>query len=108
MAKEASRSAGTNEPGLHDLQLVLETTSWIAAWFILPVWLAFQGVSGASFLLYALGSGLLLAGGVAADRPHAFHEFEDSAWFAGLSSLAVTVLGGIVFALASLLRPELG
>lgn len=108
MANDASTRTGTSGPGPHDLQLVLETTSWLAAWFILPVWLAFQGVSGPSFVLYALGSGLLLAAGVAVDRPHAFDEFEDSAWFAGVSSLAVTVVGGIVFAFTSFLRSHLG
>ena len=107
MANDASTSTGTSGPGTHDLQLVVETTSWLAAWFILPVWLSFQGVSGTSFLLYALGSGLLLAVGVAVDRPRAFEEFKDSAWFAGVSSLAVTVVGGSVFALTSYLRSQL-
>ncbi|MDP9415697.1 MAG: hypothetical protein M3Q08_16780 [Pseudomonadota bacterium] len=107
MAKHASEGTGASGSRALDLQLVLETISWLAAWLILPVWLALKQVGVSDFLVYAFGSGLLLAVGVAADRPRALDQLGDAAWFAGVSSLAVTVVGGMVFALASVLRAQL-
>lgn len=86
---------------------MLETLSWFAAWLIVPVWLAFRDVSGSGFLLFSLSAGLLLSVGVAADRPRAFEHLGDVTWFAGLSSVAVTVIGGTVFSLASILRAHI-
>ncbi|MDP8913023.1 MAG: hypothetical protein M3N39_05555 [Pseudomonadota bacterium] len=107
MAKHALKGTGANWLRADDLQLVLETLSWFAAWLIVPAWLGFRDVGGSAFLLFSLGAGLLLSIGVAADRPRAFEQLGDVAWFAGVSSLAVTVIGGTVFGLASILRAHI-
>lgn len=106
MTTEASESTGASWLRAHDLQLVLETLSWLAAWLLLPVWLAFRNVGASDFLVFSLGAGLLLSVGVAADRPRAFEQLGDVAWFAGVFSLAVMVAGGTVFSLTVILRAQ--
>lgn len=102
MPKNAStKSTGASELPIHDLQLLVETLSWLAAWLILPAWLALRGADGSDFLLFSLGAGMLLSGGIAADRPAAFDQLGDLAWFAAVSCVAVLVVGGAVFTLAS-------
>jgi len=104
MPKDGSpKSTGASELPVHDLQLLVETLSWLAAWLILPAWLALHGASAPDFLLYALGAGMLLSAGIAADRSGALDQGGDMAWFAAVSSLAVLVVGGTVFTLTSAL-----
>ncbi len=105
MPQDASpRSTGASELLIQDLQLLVETLCWLAAWLLLPAWLAFRGAGATGFLLYALGAGMLLSAGIAADRSDAFEQRGDIAWFAAVSCLAVLVVGGGVFTLTSALR----
>ena len=102
MPKDApTQSIRAGEMPAHDLQLLVETLSWLTAWLILPAWLAVRGADGSGFLLYAAGAGMLLSAGIAADRPAAFDQLGDMAWFAVVSCLAVLVVGGAVFTLTS-------
>lgn len=104
MARDAfPKSSGTSELPIHDLQLLVETVSWLAAWLILPAWLAFRGANASDFLVYALGAGMLLSAGIAADRSGALDESGDMTWFAAVSCLAVLLVGGAVFTLTAAL-----
>jgi hypothetical protein len=102
MRKAASRTGRSSAAAIEGLQLVVETTSWVVAWLVLPVWLALRGASAADFLLYAVGAGLLLAFAVAADRPDAFARADDIGWFAAASGTAVLLVGGFTFTIATL------
>ena len=86
------------------LQLIVETVTWLAAWLVFPAWLALHQASAAQFLLFAIGSGSLLSFGVALDRGRAFADLQHFVWFTAVSCLAMSVFGGIVFGLISLLR----
>lgn len=102
MREDASpRSTGTFA-AMEGLQALAETSSWLAAWLILPVWLGLRGASGADFLLYALGAGVLLSLGVAADRPRGFSHAGDVAWFSAICCFAVLVVGGVLFGIATI------
>ena len=104
MARDAlPTSTGASELPIHDLQLLVETSSWLAAWLILPAWLASRGASASEFFLYAFGAGMLLAAGIAADRSDALNESGEMIWFAAVSCLAVFAVGGAVFTLTSAL-----
>ena len=86
------------------LQLAVETATWLAAWLVFPAWLALQQASASQFLLFAIGSGPLLAFGVALDRGRAFYDLGHFVWFTAVSCLAMSVFGGVVFGVASLFR----
>lgn len=83
--------------------LALETLAWLAAWVLLPAWLAFRGSGISDFVGYALSAGSLLALGVAVDRGRAFQDLDHFLWFAGMTCLAILLFGGAVFGLGHLL-----
>jgi hypothetical protein len=97
-APPRSSSFGTVE----GLQLLAETSSWVAGWLILPVWLGLTGARAADFLLYALGAGLLLSFGLAMDRPMGFRHAGELAWFTGVCCSAVFLVGGAAFSIAAM------
>ena len=89
--------------GIFDsLHLFAETTSWVAAWLILPLWLGFRGAAFTDFLIFASGAGALLSFAVAADRPDALDDLHNLAWLSFASWLPVLIIGGAVFGLASI------
>jgi hypothetical protein len=85
------------------LCLALESLTWLAAWALLPAWLAVRGSSIADFVAYVAVSGSLLALGVAADRGRAFQGPGHLVWFTGMTCAAILLFGGTVFAVAHLL-----
>jgi hypothetical protein len=87
---------------IEGLQLLAETSSWIAGWLFLPAWLGLIGAGAADFLLYGVGAGSLLSLGVAVDRPHGWSQAGDLAWFTAANCIAVLVIGGAVFAIAAI------
>ncbi len=102
MREETSGRGDGTTAAIEGLQLVVEASSWIVAWLVLPTWLALSGAGAADFLFYGIGAGLFLALGVAADRSDDFASPE-FAWVALTSVLGVLLVGGLVFASASFL-----
>lgn len=99
---DVARRSTANYARVEGLQLLAETSSWVAAWLILPVWLGLIGAGVGDFLLYAAGAGFLLSLGVAADRPQNFSYAGDLTWFAAVSCFAVLVVGGALFGIATI------
>ena len=95
-------SAAATENLKDGLQLALETLTWLAAWVLIPVWLACRDTSLSHFLLYSIGSGSLLAFGVLVDRGSAFEDGGHLLWFSGITTLAIFLFGGTVFGLTRL------
>lgn len=104
MPEDASRRSAREHDAVERLQLLAETSSWLAAWLLLPVWLGLAGAAVSDFVTFAIGAGLLLSLGVAADRAKAFTDLRHFCWFAAISCLAVLVVGGAVFAITTALR----
>jgi hypothetical protein len=104
MREQAPRRSTAGFGNIEGLQLLVEMSSWLAAWLILPVWLGLTGAGAGDFLLYALGAGLLLSAGVAADRPPGFAAAGDTAWFAAVCCFAVLIVGGALFFTAAAFR----
>ena len=104
MREQATRRKVGRLATTESLQLLLETSSWLAAWLILPVWLGLTGAGLFDFLLYSAGASLLLSLGVAADRPQGFSDAGDLGWLTGLCFLAVLLVGGALFGTASMWR----
>lgn len=102
--EQPSRNKAGKFATTESLQLLVETSTWFAAWLILPVWLGLTGASPFDFLLYAVGASVLLSLGVAADRPEGFSHPGDVAWLTLLCWLAVLLLGGALFATAGMLH----
>ena len=98
---EAGPAGSDKFVALEDLQLLAETTCWLAAWLVLPTWLGMAGASAGDFILYALGAGLLLSLGNAADRTRGLSDFRQVAASAALFSLSLLVVGGAVFGIAA-------
>jgi hypothetical protein len=103
MRKGASPTGNNAAAAVEGLQLLVETTSWVVAWLVLPAWLAIREASAADFLLYAVGGGLLLAFAVAIDRPGGFAHVDEIGWFAAASVMAILLVGGVIFTAATLL-----
>ena len=85
------------------LQLAAESLAWLAAWVLLPFWLAFRDTGVVAFFAYVLAAGFLLALGVVTDRAAAFEGIGHLLWFTGLTSLAILLFGGSVFTLSHLM-----
>jgi hypothetical protein len=77
--------------------------AWLAAWTVMPVWLALRGATGTAFVAYAVAAGMLLTFGVLADQGRVFDSSDDFLRFAALTSLAILLLGGAVFVLSLLI-----
>jgi len=89
---------------LEAIDVVLEATTWLSAWLIVPAYLAASTSSFGTFVWYTFGAAFLVGVGVLAtsDRPHV-----------GIMDLAIDYLrcwlalfgsGSIVFGATSLLR----
>lgn len=85
------------------MQLLAETSCWLAAWLVFPICLGVAGASPAEFLIYALGAGALLSLGVAADRPSGFPDIGEAVSFAAMSCLALFTVGGAIFGITIVL-----
>jgi hypothetical protein len=83
--------------------LGLEGLTWVAAWALIPAWLGSRGSPVLAFVAFALLAGTLLAAGVVIDRGHAILDRREMLCFAGLSSLAILLLGGVGYAFGHLL-----
>ena len=104
MKRSVPRNRDAEIANLKDgAQLTLESLTWLVAWVLIPVWLAWRDTGVVPFLAYAAASGCLLAAGVLAERGTAFEDLRHLLWFAGLTSLAILLFGGAVFGLAHLL-----
>lgn len=77
--------------------LGLESLTWLAAWIMLPIWLAARGAGAGQFLSYSVMAAALLALGVLADRGEAFDDVKHLLWFVALIFLAILLTGGAVF-----------
>ena len=86
---------------IEGMQLLAETSCWLAAWLVLPICLGVAGASPVEFLTYAFGAGALLAFGVAVDRSQGFSDLGEIAWFAALSCFAVLTVGGTLFGITT-------
>ncbi len=104
MNKNASGRSIRRLAAIEDVELALETASWLAAWLVLPIWLAASGAGTADFLMYATSAGALLSLGVAADRPDGLPNAGDLAWFSAVAVLSILVVGGSFFAIAAAFR----
>ena len=104
MKRSVPRDRDAEIANLKDgVQFTLESLAWLAAWVLIPVWLAWRDTGFVHFLAYSAVSGCLLAAGVLADRGKAFEDLKHLFWFAGLTSLAILFFGGVTFGLTHLL-----
>ncbi|TFI58589.1 hypothetical protein E2493_09190 [Sphingomonas parva] len=89
-----------------DLACLVEAACWISAWLVLPAWLGWRGAGIGQYAIYAAGAGSILAAGVIGTNPG---QFRSDRCFAGeftlAAVLAVTLIGGAVFALVGWLAP---
>jgi hypothetical protein len=97
-----SRSAGS-ENCRDGIILAAESLAWLSGWLLIPAWLAVRGSDITIFLSFAPVAGLLLATGVAADRGRSFNDLDHFLWLVRMTCLAILLVGGAVFGLASLL-----
>jgi hypothetical protein len=102
-SKTVSSQAARSENLKDGVLLAAESMAWLAAWLVMPVWLALRETTGSAFTVYAVAVGTLLAFGVLADRGPAFDSPDHFLWFAALNSLAILLLGGAVFGFTLLL-----
>jgi hypothetical protein len=102
MRERADRTSSRSFAIADRVQLLAQTTAWVAAWLIFPVWLGLTGAAAADFATYALGAGAVLAVGTAFDQPGLLPSAATLIWAAAVCWFTVLVAGGALFGIASL------
>lgn len=106
MANRLKAQLAKIDTRFQDREVVAESAVWIAAWLLIPLHLAREGIDTPTLAIYVCGASLLVSLGVLATTPEPMGGWRNFLCQIVRCCLALLLAGGTVFLLASCSRPE--